>query len=146
MPKRLQRKRTKGWKAPPGARYVGRPSRWGNPFKIGVDGTAEECVRKYVEMLIPYKHGGSMADFLLSEANIEAIRLDLQGKDLLCFCPLHQPCHADVLLSLANDGMNISGPAPEWDGVCRDPNKDCMNCIYRKWCDGADWLLKTGSI
>jgi hypothetical protein len=103
MPKRIQRKRTKGWKAPPGARYVGWPSRWGNPFKVGVDGTAEECVQKYAEMLFPYKHGGSMSDFLLSEANLEAIRLDLRGKDLLCFCPIDQACHADFLISIANE-------------------------------------------
>jgi hypothetical protein len=103
MPQRLQRKRTKGWKAPPGAKYVGRPSRWGNPFKVGVDGTAEECVWKYAKMLFPYVHGGTLEEFLISEANMKAIQLDLRGKDLLCFCAPDRPCHADVLLSIAND-------------------------------------------
>lgn len=34
MPKRIQRQRKKGWRMPEGAVYVGRPSKWGNPFKI----------------------------------------------------------------------------------------------------------------
>ena len=73
MPVRIQRRRTRGWKLPEGAVCVSRPSRWGNPIKVGVDGDAAECVRKYEAMLFPYKHGGSMRDFFLSEANLEAI-------------------------------------------------------------------------
>jgi len=43
-PIRIQRKRTKGWKKPENAVYVGRGSEWGNPFVVGIDGTAEECI------------------------------------------------------------------------------------------------------
>lgn len=73
-----------------GAVYVGRPTKWGNPFKIGRDGTRREVIAKYREWLL----------------DNEALFLDLhelKGRDLYCFCsPL--PCHADILLELANKG------------------------------------------
>jgi hypothetical protein len=47
MPTRLQRHRHWPWQTTPKAVYVGRPSRWGSPYKVGVDGTAEECVAKF---------------------------------------------------------------------------------------------------
>lgn len=105
MPKRIQRKRTKGWRMPEGAVYVGRPSRWGNPFVVGKDGDADRCVHKYVNWLLPYRHFGetaTMEHFCISQANLERIQRELKGKDLACFCPLDQPCHANVLLELAN--------------------------------------------
>jgi len=71
-----------------GATYVGRPSKWGNPFKIGRDGTREQVIAKYREWLLE------------NEELLEALP-ELTGKDLYCFCsPL--PCHGDVLLELAN--------------------------------------------
>lgn len=93
-PKRIQRKRTKGWRMPEGAIYVGRPTRWGNPFdwrkcppEIGPPGWARgAAVDAFREAL-----GHSPAD--LDE---------LRGHDLCCWCPLDRPCHADVLLELAN--------------------------------------------
>lgn len=95
MPKRIQRKRSKGWKMPANAVYVGRPTKWGNPFKVGVepidgdDGqTLEEVLWAYENLFLPGKD--------LSE---------LRGKDLACFCSLDQPCHADVLLRLANANL-----------------------------------------
>lgn len=68
--------------------YVGRPSKWGNPFTIGKDGTREEVIAKYRE-------------WVLDQVGLmEEIRT-LRGKNLVCWCaPL--PCHADVLLELAN--------------------------------------------
>jgi len=73
---------------PKGAVFVGRPSKWGNPFKIGRDGTRAEVIRKYKEWLLG------------NEELMEQLE-ELRGKDLYCFCsPL--PCHADVLLELAN--------------------------------------------
>lgn len=69
--------------------YVGRPSKWGNPFQIGRDGTREEVVEKYMEWFLSQPH------------LIEAIH-ELRGKDLICWCsPLC--CHADFLLELANE-------------------------------------------
>jgi hypothetical protein len=66
--------------------YVGRGSRWGNPHDWCVLGRAE-AVRRYAEALTPEDH--------------TAIRVALQGKDLLCWCALDVPCHADVLLEIA---------------------------------------------
>lgn len=67
--------------------YVGRPSKWGNPFVIGRDGTREQVIEKYRHTLTP--------------AQVEAARRELRGKNLVCWCaPL--PCHADVLLEIAN--------------------------------------------
>lgn len=69
--------------------YVGRPSKWGNPFTIGQDGKREDVIRKYAEWL-------STQPELIAAAKIE-----LRGKRLACWCaPL--PCHADVLLEIAN--------------------------------------------
>ena len=103
MPKRIQRKRTKGWRMPEGAVYVGRGSQWGNPFKVGIDGTAKECVEKYSKMLMPYTHqsNNGMDDFLLSQANMHWIE-QLKGKDLACWCKESEQCHADWLLFIAN--------------------------------------------
>jgi hypothetical protein len=89
MPVRIQRKRMKGWKAPEGAVYVGRPTKWGNPFSIEMYGRdlALRNYRRHMEGL----------------GQIGALQLSaIRGKDLMCFCPLDQPCHADVLLEIAN--------------------------------------------
>jgi hypothetical protein len=49
--RRVQLKRSKGFKMPPNAIYVGRPTKWGNPFRIGVDGSREGVIAKYREWL-----------------------------------------------------------------------------------------------
>ena len=87
MPVRIQRKRTKGWRMPEGAVYVGRPSKWGNPYKIG---TVFICDAEAATM--------AFAANLPMSLDLSPLR----GKDLACFCRLDQPCHADVLLELAN--------------------------------------------
>lgn len=69
--------------------YVGRPTKWGNPFVIGKDGSREEVIEKYKQ--------AALAD----PAYCEAARLELAGKDLVCWCAPHA-CHADVLLQIAN--------------------------------------------
>lgn len=105
MPRRIQRKRTKGWRAPEGAVYVGRGSEWGNPFVIGVDGDAAECVELYADYMLPYRHRGENSGIetcLLSMANYESI-LTLKGKTLMCWCAENgPPCHGDWLLRMAN--------------------------------------------
>ena len=84
MPVRIQRQRTKGWRKPKGAICVSRPSRWGNPF------TGPRPVSRFREYA---EHR------LLSEPDwLEPLR----GHDLACFCRLDYPCHADILLELAN--------------------------------------------
>lgn len=107
-PIRIQRKRQKGWKMPPNTIYVGRPGPWGNPFIIGWHGSPGECVAKYADYLLPYRHSGAtsgMEKFLYSQVNMENIQEHLRGKNLACWCPLEQPCHADFLLEIAN-GQN----------------------------------------
>lgn len=87
-PVRIQRQRTKGWHMPPNTVYVGRGSIYGNPYKIGEDGDLETCIRKYKN---------NMKGMLKVR-----VYTSLVGKNLACWCPLDQPCHADVLLELAN--------------------------------------------
>jgi hypothetical protein len=108
MPQRIQRKRTKGWRMPEGAVSVCRPGRWGNIFEIGSTGwipvddsgvwskdqheplTREQAIKCFEHL----------ARFSLRE---EPDRFEeLRGKNLACWCPLDLPCHADVLLELAN--------------------------------------------
>jgi hypothetical protein len=97
--KRIQRKRTRGWRMPPNTVYVGRPSQWGNDFVVGKDGTADECITKYREYFIkPTLQVHGMAYFE-----------ELRCKDLACFCQLDQPCHADVLIDLlAKEPTNVT--------------------------------------
>ena len=94
MPKRIQRKRTKGWKMPEEAVYVGRPTKWGNPFKVGREGDAEMCVALYRRMVTE--------ENIWTMPNKQGIKDELRGKDLACWCALDKPCHADVLLEIAN--------------------------------------------
>lgn len=107
---------------PDGAIYVGRPSRWGNPFTIGMIAdriamthqngstvihlmqvkTAAQAVGFYRRWLegTPLLVGGH--DLAPTPPTIAQIRAELGWRDLACWCPLDQPCHADVLLELAN--------------------------------------------
>jgi hypothetical protein len=93
--KRIQRSRAKGWKMPANAIYVGRPTVWGNPYVVGsqlLNGetlTAEKAIALYEQ---------HVAD----NFNERDIRHCLHDKDLACWCALDQPCHADVLLRIAN--------------------------------------------
>jgi hypothetical protein len=103
MPIRVQRKRTKGWRMPDNAVYVGRPTKWGNPFRVSDYAVPIHCVedfRRYVDGKIKLQghYSGDLASGLFKAE----IRHKLRGKDLACFCPLGQPCHADVLLEIAN--------------------------------------------
>ena len=125
--KRIQRQRTKGWRMPPNTVYVGRPSLWGNPWTvrelaapewhIEPGDRAAAAVRLYRREL---QHWGLMSDraYVISDERWEAewqhwksiaphaenmaelAAVALKGKDLACWCPLDQPCHADVLLEL----------------------------------------------
>lgn len=88
MPIRIQRKRLLDWRMPDNTVYVGRPTYWGNYYRVGDDGDAEECVRKF--------------ELTLGQIMKEDIKKHLRGKNLACWCPLDKPCHADVLLKIAN--------------------------------------------
>jgi hypothetical protein len=87
---------------PEGAVYVGRPSQWGNPYLIGAPHpvhewpiSREEAVDLYRKM---WEDDGTPA----AEGARDHVRSELRGKDLVCWCPVGLPCHADVLLEIAN--------------------------------------------
>ena len=106
-PKRIQRRRTKGWRMPEGAVYVGRPSRWGNPWRVG-DTWCLHRLKAYDAASL-FEHRARCGGHRYQE---------LRGRDLACWCrlcPAHaegkplgvtcpdcEPCHADVLLEIAN--------------------------------------------
>jgi hypothetical protein len=151
MPKRIQRKRTRGWRIPPNTVYVGRPTKWGNPFACPSDPAyAVAAFKKYLHSCIGQGDFGFIGprlahykDNLPMEVRIGSTRfrgenngrdkpfifrasagfarplmmvqcpdrlliratlIELYGKDLCCWCPLDEPCHADVLLEIANGG------------------------------------------
>jgi hypothetical protein len=93
-PKRIQLRRTRGWRLPDNAVIISRPTKWGNPFRIGVDGTREECVRQFGRWIV----GDDPKARDLRRALDE-----LRGKDLACWCP-PGPCHGDMLIAMANGG------------------------------------------
>lgn len=113
MPKRIQRKRTKGWRMPANTVSITRPGKYGNPFTVagcrdaGFAGTDEglrlRCIEAFRVWLGP--HWRNNWDGEESERRRQSI-LDnlhkLRGKDLACFCKEGQPCHGDVLIELAN--------------------------------------------
>ena len=117
MSERIQRKRTKGWRMPEGAIYVGRPSRWGNPFRIGERThlwhratTAPYAFYRDWFMVVDNAHAVRLFETVLTDRERwldnwglpDGWEAQLAGRDLACWCPLDQPCHADVLLEIAN--------------------------------------------
>ncbi|WP_136314449.1 DUF4326 domain-containing protein [Actinomyces procaprae] len=124
-PRRIQRRRTAGWRMPDGAVYVGRPSRWGNPFRqwleiLASNASADQAVlgippgipdaihpcwldtpRAAVEAYLAWLRGDLRAQLVPSPPSASEIRETLVGRDLACWCPLDEPCHADVLLAVA---------------------------------------------
>lgn len=102
-PQRIHRQRTKGWRMPPNTVCVSRPGKWGNPFICGpafesesmslpevTPAIATEAYRSYLQR--------SLANHASTREALETLR----GKNLACWCKPGTPCHADVLLELAN--------------------------------------------
>ncbi len=121
MPERIQLRRTKGWRKPEGVIVVSRPSRWGNPYRVhrvdndsdswaiveqGIEldyvSTRTEARASAVECFGSDRHN---ADY----PSDDVIRCELAGRDLACWCPLDEPCHADVLLEIANPPVRGEG-------------------------------------
>ena len=69
--------------------YIGRGSKWGNPFRIGIDGTREDVIKQYRDWIQTQPH-------LLNSLE------ELRGKTLGCFCS-PQACHGDILVELLNN-------------------------------------------
>lgn len=70
--------------------YIGRPSRWANPFVIGVDGTREECIAKY-------------RAWVSTQAHLMRDLHELEDKTLGCWCAPKFDCHGYVLKELADE-------------------------------------------
>jgi len=107
-PKRIQRQRVKGWRMPEGAVYVGRPAGWGSPFRPGEPYRFVNVNGSTLIGIVPRDRERLAYLFEQYIATREdlwpQIREELGGKDLACWCPLDEPCHADVLLRIANGG------------------------------------------
>lgn len=128
-PQRIPLRRTKGWRMPERARKVDRSTRWGNPFRVDSGTTYGPewfAVREVwgrplkLDEYAIYTSHSNPADAIVQSVDQfrrllavrrrdEPSRLDawlapLVGYDLACWCPLDQPCHADVLLEFANGG------------------------------------------
>lgn len=128
-PIRIQRKRTKGWRAPANTVSVTRPGIFGNPFANMELYCHPSCAVEISLRLFENAARGIWNPSVLDGwDNLgfqmiygmhlrwnerirkrgyhhpeEAIRMELRGKNLMCFCPLDQPCHADILLRIANE-------------------------------------------
>jgi Domain of unknown function (DUF4326) len=117
MPERLRRHRTKGWRKPGGAVIVDRTSHFGNPFRVGIHGDRETCVRRYRQLLSGLIDMVTQPcpDYASQAAALDHVRANLdrlRGRDLICPCDFDGPCHADVLLELANGGTNEEASCP----------------------------------
>lgn len=127
MPKRIQMSRQYPWRADnPDAVIVARPSKWGNPFVTNIPhgetmqdasvrallanryrlwlttGFSMEAIAEHLSLNVV---GGGRFNESFATTNrptLRTVRADLAGRDLVCWCPLDQPCHADVLLEIAN--------------------------------------------
>ena len=97
-PQRIQRRRVKGWKMPEGAIYVGRPTKWGNPYPLKAAHDALSA------LVVTVKFEEWLANDPDGREIVIAAKQELRGRDLACFCRLDEPCHADVLLRIANEG------------------------------------------
>lgn len=139
MPNRIQRQRKAGWRKPAGAVYVGRGSRWGNPFAVGALYASRTCFHDAPVLAKPSQQPGTIehaawspwpawtetvgavrdrahaAELFAAHVtyfddtwDLEEIRRELGGRDLMCWCPTPAPgeadhCHAAVLIALANE-------------------------------------------
>ena len=94
-PQRIQRKRTKGWRMPPNTVCVDRPSKWGNPFRV-------EPPARESEYVVAVNRFRSALLFGNLSITTDDVRRELRGVDVAAWCKPNQPCHADVLLEVAN--------------------------------------------
>ena len=95
LPRRIQRKRAKGWKMPPHSKYVGRPTKYGNPFPLPLVPVPDD--HKIATVIYKGKLRRGQLPFTMADA-----RRELRGWNLVCWCPLTRACHVDVLLKVAN--------------------------------------------
>ena len=96
-PRRIQLRRTKGWRKPAGVVVVARPGRWGNPYRVAIAAAGYQAAKD------PRHAVDLFTDLVAASPTFRAmVRAELAGRDLACWCPVDRPCHADVLLRIAN--------------------------------------------
>lgn len=78
---------------------MGRPTKWGNPYSIKSNGAITAfCDYQYELERTRQGFPTSMSKYM----NYDDIKAELKGKNLACYCPWYQPCHAGILLKIAN--------------------------------------------
>ena len=112
MPKRVQRKRTAGWRKPADTVIVSRPSRFGNPFTVAMAyelGYADRADPSHARSVVVgafFRWLNGDRDMWQDGAEAREKILDalpgLRGKHLACYCPDGDACHADALLAFAS--------------------------------------------
>lgn len=96
-PERIQLSRRRGWRIPEGAVSVARPHRYGNPFVVGTPENGGNIGPKTAVAMFRAALLDGRLQFSVAE-----VRRELRGRSLACWCRLDEPCHADVLLEVAN--------------------------------------------
>jgi hypothetical protein len=97
-PHRVQLKRTKGWKMPENTVKIDRTTRWGNPFAPADSGSVAQAVKNHAAWMA----GELAAPDGRTPPPADEIRAALRGRNLACWCALDGPCHADLMLKIAN--------------------------------------------
>jgi hypothetical protein len=107
---RIRLQRTKGWRIPPNTRKVDRSTKFGNPFEVARYG-APEAIRLYRAWLTDELTDGEIVDsypplvarhLIARRHTVLASLAELRGMTLACWCLPSSPCHADILLEIAN--------------------------------------------
>ena len=123
IPRRIQLQRTRGWRMPANTSKVDRTGKWGYPFPVGPARTAAEAVELFRNYLLE------------TPGLLAAARATLKGRNLGCWCKPGAPCHADVLLQLANaprvGQCSACGKTDQLDG-CNRP-LPCPSCTHSYW-------------
>ena len=105
-PRRVQLSRARGWRMPENTVKVDRSTRFGNPWSIGSRDHNNDLVEDAGDAVAAFRAWvEDMADAERIGERIERLsdwRSTLRGKNLASWCKLDGPCHADVLLELAN--------------------------------------------
>lgn len=116
LPKRIRLRRGPGWTLPENAVIVTRPTKWGNPFRVGEPYNNYPAAQNHLQAVELFRR------LVMDSAEYRLMaRMELAGRDLACWCPLADPaggpvsCHADVLLEVANPELwVVSFGRPGW--------------------------------